>query len=60
MKRLVIILAALLLSACSGFKLGGLAYCPFGAACSYRMLSGPAAEEPAAVPAAPAASGVSV
>ena len=31
------LIAMLLLSGCSSFKLGGVAYCPHGQACSFDM-----------------------
>jgi hypothetical protein len=43
MKRATILLC-LLLAGCSSFKLGGLAYCPHGQACTFDMR--PQSEEP--------------
>ena len=54
MKRATILLC-LLLAGCSRFKLGGLAYCPHGQACTFDMR--PQSEDPSLKPTSDAAFG---
>lgn len=37
MKIAAILVAAVVLSGCSSFKLGGMAYCPYGQHCQFKM-----------------------